>query len=78
MFNRRRFDEELERELRLCDRRGGRGAVLLMDLDNFKAVNDTLGHAAGDAVIARVGEALTQPAAHRRRARRASAATSSG
>jgi diguanylate cyclase (GGDEF)-like protein/PAS domain S-box-containing protein len=55
LFNRRRFHEELARELRA----GGRGAVLLFDLDNFKAVNDTLGHAAGDAVIERVGHALS-------------------
>jgi diguanylate cyclase (GGDEF)-like protein/PAS domain S-box-containing protein len=55
LFNRRRFHEELARELTA----GGRGAVLLFDLDNFKAVNDTLGHAAGDAVIQRVGRALT-------------------
>ena len=54
LFNRRRFHEELARELAA----GGRGAVLLFDLDNFKAVNDTLGHAAGDAVIQRVGRAL--------------------
>jgi diguanylate cyclase (GGDEF)-like protein/PAS domain S-box-containing protein len=55
LFNRRRFHEELVRELDA----GGRGAVVLFDLDNFKAVNDTLGHAAGDAVIRRVGHALS-------------------
>jgi diguanylate cyclase (GGDEF)-like protein/PAS domain S-box-containing protein len=55
LFNRRRFHEELARELESA----GRGAVLLFDLDNFKVVNDTLGHAAGDAVIQRVGRALS-------------------
>jgi diguanylate cyclase (GGDEF)-like protein/PAS domain S-box-containing protein len=58
VFNRRRFEQELARELEHGVRRGSRGAVLLLDVDDFKAINDTRGHAVGDAVIARVGGAL--------------------
>ncbi len=59
VFNRRRFEQELERELGHAARRGGDGAVLLLDVDHFKAINDTLGHAVGDAVISRLGETFT-------------------
>ena len=58
VFNRRRFEQELERELGHAAARGGRGAVLLMDVDDFKRINDTVGHATGDAVISRLGETL--------------------
>ena len=53
-FNRRRFEQELERELDRVARYSGGGAVLAIDLDHFKYVNDTLGHAVGDELIARV------------------------
>jgi diguanylate cyclase (GGDEF)-like protein len=56
--NRRRFDEELQAELARSHRYGVAGAVLMLDLDHFKQVNDTLGHAAGDRVIAEVAEVL--------------------
>jgi diguanylate cyclase (GGDEF)-like protein/PAS domain S-box-containing protein len=58
LFNRRRFEEELERELANAERYDGRVAVLAIDLDDFKYINDSLGHSIGDALIASVGEAL--------------------
>ncbi len=58
LFNRRRFDEELERQLASAQRYRTGGAVLALDLDNFKYVNDTLGHGAGDEMIVCVAEIL--------------------
>ena len=54
VFNRRRFEEELARELADARRHNRGGAVLALDLDHFKYVNDTLGHSLGDELIARV------------------------
>lgn len=55
--NRRLFDERLSEAL--ADRRAGIAcAVLLIDLDHFKKVNDTLGHAAGDALLGEVGRRI--------------------
>ena len=58
LFNRRRFEEELTRELALAERYGASAAVLAIDLDNFKYINDSLGHSIGDQVIGQAGEAL--------------------
>jgi diguanylate cyclase (GGDEF)-like protein/PAS domain S-box-containing protein len=60
MFNRRRFEQELKRELARLARRGGEGALLAIDLDHFKSVNDTLGHGAGDELLAAVAGALRE------------------
>ena len=58
LLNRRRFEEELKRELARSSRYGYSGAVLSIDLDNFKSTNDFAGPAAGDAVLSAVGRAL--------------------
>ncbi len=51
LANRRLFEDRLSRELRRVSRHGGGGAVLFIDLDHFKAINDALGHAVGDAYL---------------------------
>jgi diguanylate cyclase (GGDEF)-like protein len=56
--NRRSFDEELALEWRRAHRIGDSFALVLLDLDDFKKVNDTHGHPAGDAVLRSVGEVL--------------------
>ena len=58
LFNRRRFVEELERELVSARRYETGGALLVIDLDNFKHMNDSAGHAAGDELIRAVADAL--------------------
>jgi diguanylate cyclase (GGDEF)-like protein len=58
LLNRRRFEEELRREIRRSARSGEGAAVISVDLDGFKGINDTAGHAAGDAVLREVAQAL--------------------
>jgi diguanylate cyclase (GGDEF)-like protein/PAS domain S-box-containing protein len=58
LFNRRRFEEELDRVLAAAERYGRPGAILVLDLDGFKYVNDTLGHPVGDELMARLGATL--------------------
>ncbi|WP_051221390.1 EAL domain-containing protein [Conexibacter woesei] len=58
LFNRRRFEEELEHVLAGAERYSRAGALLVLDLDGFKYVNDTLGHPVGDELIARLSATL--------------------
>ncbi len=58
LFNRRRFEQELERHVSEVARYGPRGALLVLDLDHFKYVNDALGHHAGDELILSVAAVL--------------------
>jgi diguanylate cyclase (GGDEF)-like protein len=58
LMNRRAFDEVLQRVLRCAERRHGPVALMLIDLDHFKAINDLFGHGTGDEVIRRVGRLL--------------------
>jgi diguanylate cyclase (GGDEF)-like protein/PAS domain S-box-containing protein len=58
LLNRRRFDEELDAHLERCRRYGSEGAVVMLDVDGFKEVNDTQGHHAGDELIIGIGDLL--------------------
>jgi diguanylate cyclase (GGDEF)-like protein/PAS domain S-box-containing protein len=58
LLNRRSLERELSSHVARVKRSGATGAVVMIDLDNFKYYNDTKGHGAGDALIVRIGQAL--------------------
>jgi diguanylate cyclase (GGDEF)-like protein len=59
LLNRRAFDEALTREHARLQRGGAPMALLLVDIDHFKQVNDSWGHQAGDQTLRQLGELLT-------------------
>lgn len=58
LLNRRGFEAELSRALARARRRDETGLLVMLDLNHFKAINDTYGHPAGDAMLRTVGRAL--------------------
>jgi len=60
LFNKKYFMERLDSELKFAVRHGVALSLLMLDLDYFKKVNDTLGHLAGDTVLAAVSSQLSR------------------
>ena len=58
VFNRRHFDETLQKEVGRLAREGGVMCVAMVDVDNFKLYNDAYGHLAGDNCLANVAKAM--------------------
>jgi diguanylate cyclase (GGDEF)-like protein len=60
LFNRRRLDEVLEEEMIRCRRYAQEFAVIIMDIDHFKRVNDSYGHHLGDTVLQAMAQILRE------------------
>jgi len=58
VYNRRYFDEALEKAIARSERSGSPFCLLMIDVDNFKRLNDAYGHAEGDAVLRRIAGAI--------------------
>jgi len=59
LHNHRFFQDQFAREAKRVERTGSPLALVLIDIDDFKSLNDRLGHAAGDAVLARIAAVMT-------------------
>lgn len=58
LYNRRHFNEMLEYEVGRSERHGHKFCILLLDLDDFKDVNDSYGHPVGDQVLRQIAETI--------------------
>jgi diguanylate cyclase (GGDEF)-like protein len=61
-LNRRGFDQLLHHNVAVAVRRGGELALLAIDIDHFKAINDSIGHLAGDAILRELADLLSRSA----------------
>ena len=59
ILNRRGFERELARSIAFIKRYAASGALLMLDLDRFKPINDSFGHAAGDKVLQAIAQTLS-------------------
>jgi diguanylate cyclase (GGDEF)-like protein len=59
ILNRRGFERELARSIAFIKRYQANGALLMLDVDRFKPINDTFGHAAGDKVLQAIAQTLS-------------------
>ncbi|MDH5226149.1 MAG: diguanylate cyclase, partial [Gammaproteobacteria bacterium] len=60
LSNRREFELRLQRAIEMSHATGAQHAMLYLDLDRFKSVNDTCGHVAGDELLRQLGDVLSQ------------------
>lgn len=61
VFNRRYMDNVLKKELNRCERYSKEFSICLIDIDNFKKLNDTFGHQAGDTILGETAACISDP-----------------
>jgi diguanylate cyclase (GGDEF)-like protein len=60
LYNRRHFSHLMEREISIAQRYGQKLSMLMMDIDNFKSVNDQYGHVIGDEMLRLISKSITK------------------